>query len=181
VRIRQIKPAFWSDPHISTLSEAARLFYIGMWMQADDAGWLRFDVAEVAHDLYGYENRRRRERRVAAMYAELVTAGRIVQHPCGHSEIPTLVDHQRLSGQTKQVRTVFNEHLKHCVSAPSRDLPQIPAGPRTSPPGIGTVMEQERELVRDGTERNGNSGASATTTEFRQRVPVDVALGGKAS
>ena len=184
MRIRQVKPAFWSDPHLATLSEATRLFYIGAWMVADDAGWLKLDVAEVAHDLYGYENRSRRERRVAAMYAELVAAGRIVEHPCGHSEIPTLVEHQRLSGTTKQVRTVFNEHLKQCVAATPRDLPQVPAGPRVSPPGkerngIGT----ERLEERSGTERNGNAGASANDdgeTEFQRMVPRVVALGGRS-
>ena len=186
MRIRQVKPAFWSDPMLATLTEATRLFYVGCWMVADDAGWMKLDVAEVAHDLYGYEPRSRRERRVAEMFASLVKAGRVVTHPCGHSEIPTLAEHQRLAAPTKQVRTVFNEHLKHCVSAPPRVSPQVPAPPRVSPliPGTernGTERLEERE--RNGTERNGSAGASANDgeqTEFQRLVGLPSALGGRS-
>jgi hypothetical protein len=41
VRIRQVKPAFWADSRLAELPERTRLFYIGLWMIADDAGWLR--------------------------------------------------------------------------------------------------------------------------------------------
>ena len=198
MRIRQVKPSFWSDPLVSALPEATRLFYIGCWMEADDAGWLKLDAAEVAHDLYGYENRARRERRVAAMFAELVAAGRIVQHPCGHSEIPTLSEHQHLASSTRQVRTVLNEHMKRCVAG----HPQIPADPRGSARGDGfpqTPAEtrgapqvpalvrsvKERVEERSGTVRSGSGSAGADTTgeesEFRRLVPVELALGVKVS
>ena len=72
MRIRQVKPSFWSDSVLARLPERSRLFYIGLWMIADDAGWFRADVPEIANELYGYEPARRREDRVSLMLAGLV-------------------------------------------------------------------------------------------------------------
>ena len=52
MRIRQVKPAFWTDARIAALPAPARLFYIGLWMVADDAGWLRWDPSQIANELY---------------------------------------------------------------------------------------------------------------------------------
>lgn len=182
MRIRQVKPSFWSDPLLAELAEPTRLFYIGLWMIADDAGWLRVDVPAIGRDLYGYDPRPKRERRVAQMLDELVAAGRLRRLDCGHAEIPTLTDHQRLAGATKQVKSDFNEHLRRCVARASKDVPQLPAETRgypQSPATVrnGTVSGQERL----GTGRNGSPGASATDdvtdlSEFRRRVPREVAL-----
>lgn len=137
MRIRTIKPAFWHDSRLARLPEATRLFYVGLWMVADDAGWFRWDPAEVANDLYGYDRRDRREAKVETMMAGLIECGRVSLAPCGHGYIPKLVEHQHLAGFTKQVRTVENEHLKECISRPSsltpadtRDIPRMPEDSR---------------------------------------------------
>lgn len=148
MRIRQVKPAFWSDAILAELPDATRLFYVGLWMVADDAGWLRWNAVEVSRDLYGYETRRRRERRVTEMFTALVAASRVVLHPCGHAEVPKLVGHQHLSAPAKQVRSAFNEHLRECVSrgpADTRDDPRMPADARN-----GNGKERERERVSEG-------------------------------
>jgi hypothetical protein len=172
MRIRQVKPAFWADSRLAEVSEATRLFYIGLWMIADDAGWFRWDQIEIARDLYGYETRTRRERRVATMFDSLVDLTRVVLHPCGHAEIPRMTVHQRLSGPTKQVQTSLNEHLRTCHPSPppaiTRDGPLLPASPRTERNGT----EQERERVGKGTGKGKGSarplapdGAGALTEE----------------
>jgi hypothetical protein len=125
VRIRQVKPSFWGDSRLATMPERTRLFYIGLWMLADDGGWLRWDPVEAGRDLYGYEPRRSREKRVEAMFGELADAGRVVLYPCGHAHVPRLGEHQRLSGATKQVRSVEREHS--LCPAVSRDNPHSPA------------------------------------------------------
>lgn len=150
MRIRQVKPAFWSDARIAALPPAARLFYIGLWMEADDAGWLRWDAPQIANELYGYESRRRRERDAETFLALLVDTGRVVVHECGHVEIPTMTTHQHLSASTKQVRTFQREH------AACGDSPQTPAETREDPPlpgrkGKGSV--------------NVNGGGNGTVSE----------------
>lgn len=169
MRIRQIKPAFWSDGRIAELPEPTRLFYVGLWMIADDAGWFRWDPVEVARDLYGYQSRAKRERRTAAMFDQLVTIGRIVLHPCGHAEVPKLGDHQHLAGATKQVRSSWIEHQRTClprIPAETRGDPPIPESPR---PGNG----KERVGSGDGSVSHGKvtarsrapEGATAVTDE----------------
>ena len=155
MRIRQVKPAFWSDARLSELPETTRLFYIGLWMIADDAGWLRWEPTEVGRDLYGYDDRKKRERRVSQMFAELVAAGRVLEHPCGHAEIPKMMDHQHLAGATKQVRTSFNEHLRKCVESTGKS--ESPPSPANVRGGLGNGNGQ----VRLGSVRSGNDRASA--------------------
>lgn len=137
MRIRQVKPAFWTDAVVAALPAPARLFYIGLWMVADDAGWLRWDPSQIANELYGYESRKRRERDVETYLALLVDAKRVVIHPCGHVEVPKLTTHQHLSVTSKQVRTIQKEHADCRGSdgkpTETRDNPRKPAETRESP------------------------------------------------
>lgn len=158
MRIRQVKPAFWTDARVAALPPAARLFYIGLWMQADDAGWLRWDASQVANELYGYESRKRRERDVEAFLALLVDAGRVVRYECGHVQIPTLTDHQHLSVASKQVRTFQREHA---------DCTPTPADARGNPPLPSRKGKGEGHVNGggNGTEREGHGKGSARDLE----------------
>lgn len=166
VRIRQVKPAFWTDSRIAELSAPCRLFYIGLWMLADDAGWFRADVPSIGVELYGYETRTRRERSVAAFLEALGASGRIVLLPCGHGYIPAFSEHQRLAGETKRVVSVKRDH---------ESCPHTPATPRVSPLIPDTVRSGTVSSGK-GQERNGQSRASdpegpRAISEFQSRVP----------
>lgn len=131
MRIRQVKPEFWADAKLAELPERTRLFYIGLWGIADDAGWLRWDPVEAARELYGFESRKFRERRVVDMFGQLSDAGRVIAYPCGHVFIPKLTQHQHLAGSTRQVKTTEREH--------SRCAPPDPADARGAPPSPALV------------------------------------------
>jgi hypothetical protein len=173
MRIRQVKPAFWADAKVAALPAPARLFYVGLWMIADDAGWLRWDAPQIANELYGYESRHKREKDVETYLALLVAAKRVVVHPCGHAEVPHLVTHQHLSVTSKQVRTIWREHSE-CIQTPAETCgdPPKPAETRESPAvkGNGKVKVNGGERERKG-EGNGNArplapeGAVALTDE----------------
>jgi len=148
MRIRQVKPDFWKDSKIAELSDTTRLVYIGLWMEADDTGWLRLDVVEIASDLYPLSPRKAREKRVEEAIADLVRTRRLErQDDCNHALIRTLPLHQRLASPEKQVRTISREHAKCAQPADTRGDPREPAETRTSPTRNGTV--------REGQERNG--------------------------
>ena len=163
MRIRQVKPAFWTDVRIAALPPAARLFYIGLWMQADDAGWLRWDASQIANELYGYESRKRRERDVETFLSLLAETERVVVHPCGHVHIPTLTDHQHLSVASKQVRTFQREHAECVVSPPS------PAETHGNPPLPSRKGKGEGHVNGGGNgtvgERHGKGSARAHAPE----------------
>lgn len=169
MRIRQVKPAFWADAKIASLPHDARLFYIGLWMLADDDGWLRWDVAEIGKELYGFEGRAARERRIERMTAAIEAAlpSKLAIHECGHAELPKLAVHQHLAGTTRRVTAIHSEH--------SRDCPQIPATPRDSPPrvgvGKGKVMVSEGDSDRAGLRagaRERSNGAKSPDEELRE-------------
>ncbi len=143
MRIRQVKPGFFKDARMAELSPEERLFYIGLWMLADDAGYLRWDPAEAALELYGYDPRDQRERAVTDHLAVLIAAGRVTNLECGHLFVPTFTTHQRLAGPTSRVLTYEREHLK-CYA------PRIPAGVRDDP--------TSPDPVRSGTGNGAGTG-----------------------
>jgi hypothetical protein len=115
VRIRQIKPSFWSDEKLATLPDPTRLFYIGLWQMADDGGWLRWNVREVGATLYPYRAATARERQVERHAAELGALQRLAVLDCGHAYIPNLTKHQHLPGPAGRVLGISKEH-DSCVA-----------------------------------------------------------------
>ena len=136
MRIRQIKPEFFKDAKLAVLTEGARLFFVGTWTLADDAGWLRWSIEEIGAELYPFESRRMRERRVVKHGEALAAIGRLHLHDCGHAQIPKMPAHQHLAGTTRRVTTIATEHVKCAQPATPRDSPRLPA-----PVSIGSVSE----------------------------------------
>lgn len=160
MRIRQVKPAFWTDSRVADLPPAARLFYIGLWMVADDAGWLRWDVAQLGAELFSFDARGEREANVSEWGDLLEVAGRIVRHACGHAHIPTLADHQRMAAATKRVTAVEREH--QACPADSRGNPRTSAAPRSKP-------------VIPDTERKGKGKGEPSEERLNETVEVNEA------
>jgi hypothetical protein len=172
VRIRQVKPEFWKDRAMADLSPVARLTYVGLWMLADDAGYLRLDTPEIGLELYGWDDRAVREEVVGEAIEHLIEAGRVVRLDCGqHGRIPTLTDHQRFAGETKRVYTVKREH---------DSCPRMPAGGVEKPAGdthLPDTVSNGRGKVRNVSVRKGSSNArerDEEMTEFQRRVPRPV-------
>ncbi len=172
------------------MPDSTRLIYIGLWMEADDMGCLRYDVTEIAADLYPYLDRVAREARLTLAVNELTIAGRLKVPGCGHAFIPTLVRHQRFAQETKRVVMYQKEHESGCSVAGVRGDPRLPAtvpdGPEPSP----TIPDESRVVAgsRYGKERKGEGrfvkerGVSRAremtpinemTTTRRTKVPED--------
>lgn len=156
MRIRQVRPEFFTDAVVSRLSADARLTYIGLWCVADDAGWMTWDVAQIAAQLYPYKSVHVRERMVERAGEALGEAGRLVHHPCGCAFIPKLTDHQRIGGNK---------------SFPSRDKHEVHTSPDKSARNV---------RLGNGKLGNGSTGASANEDDAalnaawrRQGLPVD--------
>jgi hypothetical protein len=121
MRIRAVRPDFWQDDTLGHLSDAVRLFYVGLWCMADDAGWLEWKPSQLGASLYPYRTVHRRERDIDGWGDVLVQTGRIVRHPCGCAFIPTLVKHQRIGGKPSyQYRDKHKWHLVTDESVPVR-------------------------------------------------------------
>lgn len=151
MRIRQVKPSFWTDPTIATISYQARLFYIGLWCVADDAGYIDWKPQEIGALLFPYEGAKVRVKHIAAWTRELEDAGRLIVKDCGCAVIPTLSSHQRIAG--KQAFTNRDRHLgRH-------------REPKVATDSTGT---ERRVEVGNGRARESDDD---NVSDFRAKVP----------
>ena len=161
MRIRQIRPEFFTDPVTAHLRAPVQVTYIGLWCVADDAGWLAWDVPQIGALLYPYKSGHAREALVTKAGEELVTTGRLVIHKCGCALVVKLADHQRIGGSKSfQVRDRHRVHRDMDLSASNVTVSNVTVG--------------------NGTREAGPSSDGLAPSEFAARVPRLVALGGKA-
>jgi len=112
MRIRQVKPEFWSDSDMAALPYSVRLIYIGLWCVADDAGYIEWRPERIAHDLLGYESTKVRVRHLPEWADQLVESGHLQMFDCGCALIPTLSKHQRIAGkQNFKYREIHAQHI----------------------------------------------------------------------
>jgi hypothetical protein len=142
MRIRQVKPDYWHDELIASLPDSVSRFYIGLWQEADDAGWLRWNVPEIGRDLYGYQPRGRREQWVRERGEILAKVGRLHFFECGHAFLPNLTKHQRFGG--RPVYTVRDAHARDCARL------------RANAPPSGNIARPGKERVGEGKESKGS-------------------------
>ncbi len=144
MRIRQVKPGFWSDAKVAKLPDPVRLFYIGTWNLADDYGWIAWDTAEAGALLYPFRMPvSRRERDIEKWLAELEAADRLAIYTCGCVHVIRLREHQRVSGvQSSRVRDLHAEAHKDATrKVLSATRPPTKQGPLSDSPGSGKGNE----------------------------------------
>jgi len=143
LRIRAVKPDYWNDAKLHNtpgITADVREFYIGTWGLADDTGWLRWDVQEIAKQLYGYRPVRRREANVTEWGQRLTVLGRLILMDCGHAHLPTLTRHQRMGGN--RTDGIWREHQKCNPSIQVRtNLDEYGSSPMVSKVREGEVKE----------------------------------------
>ena len=156
MRIRQIRPEFWTDALVAAMPATVRLFYVGLWCVADDYGWFRWEEAEIAALLFPYAAPKRRLADVQTWGETLQDTGRLVIYQCGCACIPTLPRHQVNGG--RKSGTSRDRHLASHSSDRVRIVPEIPA--------VGNVRVSN---VR-------GSGTVPDTATFKEKL---AAAGGK--
>ena len=173
-RIRQIKPSWFLDKELRRGTSAdAREFYIGLWMLADDGGYLTWDIERIAAELYPYDGVSRRERLVALWADSLATLNpenpHLVLYSCGHASVPKMAAHQRIAGK----RSVSVKEA-HGMCRSSVRLNRLPIDKLST--GVGEpTLATDSHGRENGRERNGTVGVAPT--EFQEKVPRAAALG----
>lgn len=161
MRGRYLMREYWEDSALHRkLNADEREFYQGLWMLADDEGWLPRDVPGIAAALYRFENPHERETTVTERLAKLRDLGKVVSHRCC-IEVPTVrtyprpgnktrvhfehhqTQHQTGSAKTKRVQTGSIPTLP----VPSSPVPTQPsAGAR---PPVGGAARDFDQLMAD--------------------------------
>lgn len=178
MRIRQVKPEFWRDWKLVNLSRDARLFYIGLWNEADDSGYLRWDLDEILSDLFPRQSDVTVEM-AAGWAAELVGAKRMRIYKCGHAIIPTLPLHQHLAGLTHQVHTFAKEHA-NCQASRKRPSPRVPAVPRLGQVRLGKVSNGNNKEGRVNHPRASAREGGSGPTSLRDLLPPPPGYDGRS-
>lgn len=107
MRIRTIKPEFWTDKKVSTWDHFTRLLFIGLWSAADDHGRGSAEAARLASELFPYDLTRDPSdtlARVAAGLDTLSEASRIVLYEVEGEvfyEVSSWSKHQRVDNAGK--------------------------------------------------------------------------------
>lgn len=175
MRIRTIKPEFWTSEDVWSLSDdAVRLFFIGLWNYVDDHGVGMADARLVkaalyplstAHSTIGVEMALD-ELEQRGMVCRYEAAGKRLLH------IPTWAEHQKISHPSRP-------KFPPCVRC-SGGLPEIAGGlrPQVACGGEGSSPSMERE---QGREKEKGSGEVAGESVVRDPAEARRLLSGGAS
>jgi hypothetical protein len=142
-RIRSIKPEFWEDEDVASLSPLARLLYIATWNMADDEGLLRWGAPYLKSNAFMYDDDIDIDQ-VAGLMAELETGRFVMPYQGGKTLmrcgwIVSFPKHQKPnrpqpsklpfpSLQNPVVREVYAERDGWTCSICGEEIPQIGGG-----------------------------------------------------
>jgi len=157
VRVRMIRPAYWTDADLHTrLTADQREFYIGLWMLSDDGGYVAWDVDRVGAELYPYRSPGWRRRHLTDWVEKLGRHVKVLD--CGkHLLIPNL---PRYQSPPKPSYPNQRQHEKcHADGA---------SGGHVGPSGTSTGREGNR---REGNRREPDGAAPVgAPSEFAEKM-----------
>lgn len=145
MRYRTVHPDFWTDKVLGKLTDSARLAYIGMWMLADDSGWMDWDVEQMSIQLFPWVDNRSRQKRMDSATKELIAVNRVVVEPCGHARIPKLAVYQKPGHPYYAVR---DEHKKCLIDGNSSGKQSIAGNSPSEEKVSEGYRENEENLTR---------------------------------
>ena len=161
-------------------SPAEREWYLLTSLFADDAGYLEWDLAENAANLYRYMTPRRRESLVAGYVAHFERTGKLHVLDCGHAHMPGVAKHPR--GRSREY-SVRDQHTQCTVSALTvqcecTSLLSVPirSYPIRSVPALGDGSKEPDGRTKKKPEPIG----SALSDEMRKRGIEPPFGGGKS-
>ena len=155
-RIRTVKPEFFTHPEILQLSIPARLLFLSLLTQADDAGRLYDQPARIVANAFGEADRVKPR----GLVDELAARGRILRYEADGRACIQIVN--------------FRRHQR--VDKPSPSTIPPPPFDEHSPNAPGTVPESLPEgsrLERKGKEQGTGKGAKTLAPDEPARRPRD--------
>jgi len=165
MRVRVIRPAYWTDADLhNRLSADVREFYIGLWMLADDEGFVTWDPERIGAELYPYQDPRQRVDNITGWAADLGDHVHILD--CRrHLVVPNLAKHQVVPRPSANIR---RDHDRTCVHMAPRATTNghVEEGGTTSLRREEKRKEEKRESKKSPPDENSNS-------EFRAKMAAE--------
>lgn len=157
-RIRSIKPTFFLDSDMSSLSPMARIFFIGLWCLADREGRLKDKPRELGVQLIPYDLPKADPE---ALLNELA---------------PRFLLRYQVEGKGYIYIRGFHKHQRPANSEPASDLPEPPSDILATDLFVASsTCDEQKGQERKGRERKGKEGKgmeyTPAFTEFWQAYP----------
>lgn len=173
MRGRYLMREYWSDSDLFLkLTADQREVYQGLWMLADDAGWLPRDVPAIAAAMFRYEDREPRENRIRGALDRLRVIGKVESHRCGCLYLKSVARYPRAGKKTAEHAEKHRAHSngfeptkRHSNRLRQTDLNASP-DPSLSRPDVAGARAPE--------------GAAPAESEFQAKVPRLTALGSRS-
>lgn len=162
-RIRTIKPTFWEDELVGSMSTRTRLVFVGLFSLADDAGRLRGNAAWIRSQLFAYDE----DTTAAAVEAslrELHNARRIRLYGNGqrYVEVTNFLKHQRIQKpQPSQIPAPGGHYKVEPIEGGDEQDILVPVEDQSATVPVRKGREEEEE--RD--EANASRRPSGPTAE----------------
>lgn len=152
-RIRNIKPDFFDDEGLATVSPWARLCFIGLWTEADREGRLEDRPGRLKARLFPFDAKVD----VKALIDELVDEGCVIRYAVHEAKllfIPRFAKHQYLSRRE-----------------PASSLPGIDQSHTSTRPVLDQSYTSPTDMDQDMDQDNGHRTLDNVRASFPQPVP----------
>lgn len=161
MRIRSIKPEFWSSEDIAALDWPTRLLFIGLWSYVDDNGVGRDNEKLIMADLFPLEDDPRET---------LATVSRGLQALCDGGQITRY----EVDGRAYLYINAWASHQR--IDRPNKPRYPLPTSENANVrQTLATSSRDPRETPATGAGEQGNRGTeeqSATRTRRRPSTPL---------
>lgn len=127
-RSRTIRPEFWSDEKLASVSRESRLTYAGLWGTSDDYGVTKGNAAWLKSQIYPYDEDLKLSK-FTEWLTELEKLGRIVPFTQDGEKfyyIPKFMDHQKVDRPSKTRNPeppldIGSRNTRECDASASRE------------------------------------------------------------
>lgn len=112
-RIRTIKPEFWEDEKIGSLSFGSRLLYIGLWTFCDDYGVCRGNIKYLKSHIFSYDTELKDEE-LKKYIDELISKGLLKPYIVNEESfvyLPKFCKHQKISHPSRRLLPGPPKHI----------------------------------------------------------------------
>lgn len=160
MRIRTIKPGFFTHEEIAELSPLARLMFIGLWCMADVAGRLEDRPKRIKVEVLPYD-----KADPDALLNEIQARGFITRYEAEGVrviQVENFEKHQRISGKEAQTASEYP------VKQPGSNCEA--AGDSQEGSGCFTESQEGKGREGKGTEGEGKGGARASQTREAEQI-----------
>lgn len=162
-KIRAIHPSFWNDTTLAECSMGARLFYIGLWNFADDAGVFEWHARLLRSQVFPFDD----TIDIDKLLAELITNGRLEKFVHNGREYGIIVNFTKYQKPDSRYLKYIIGNYDHVKSLSHGEHPtSTPRAPSTDGDSDGVIVSEVKARARASFEERKPTTNEPTQQQF---------------